>query len=363
MSDALSVAIPLELPDLEAKEHIGVQTTSPHPGYYNLQNRRFLGNKYKLIAFIQKIVKEEVGSYSSVCDLFAGTGVVGAAFNSPGTKIISNDILLSSYVSLKAFIGATKLNTSSLEKKIAHLNTLRAKPNYFSEHFADSFFTYENASLIGTIREEIDLISRTEEEKYALLSSLLYAADKVANTVGHYDTYRKDMTSVQKIKLRCPDLPLKTNRGNQVFREDANNLVRKVQADILYLDPPYNSRQYSDAYHLLENLAAWEKPEVAGKAKKMDRTHIKSRYSLKTATEAMRDLIENANAKHILISYNNTGDSKHGRSNARITDKDMISILKAKGEVKVFEQQYRAFTTGRSSALGNAERVFYCKVK
>ena len=75
MSDALSAAISLELTGLEAKGSVGVKTLSPHPGYYSLQNRRFLGNKYKLIIFIQRIVKEEVDSYSSVCDLFAGTGV------------------------------------------------------------------------------------------------------------------------------------------------------------------------------------------------------------------------------------------------------------------------------------------------
>ena len=83
---------------------------------------------------------------------------------------------------------------------------------------------------------------------------------------------------------------------------------------------PTIHRQYSDAYHLLENLADWKKPVVTGVSKKMDRSHIKSNYCLKTATLSFADLIRNANCRHILFSYNNTGNSKDGRSNARIND-------------------------------------------
>ena len=95
----------------------------------------------------------------------------------------------------------------------------------------------------------------------------------------------------------------------------------------------------------------------------MDRTNLKSEYCLKTATKAFRDLITNANCKHILISYNNTGESKHGRSNARIKDKEIIEILKSKGKVEIFERDYKAFTTGKSNTTGHTERVFYCKTK
>ncbi|MCZ2223374.1 MAG: DNA adenine methylase [Chitinophagales bacterium] len=139
-------------------------------------------------------------------------------------------------------------------------------------------------------------------------------------------------------------------------------MIRKISCDVLYIDPPYNSRQYSDAYHLLENLSEWKKPKVEGVGKKMDRSHIKSAYCLKNATQAFEDLIKNANCKHILLSYNNTADSKDDRSNARIKDNDIIRILKQKGEIEIFEKDYKAFTTGKSDGDGNAERIFYCKV-
>ena len=122
-------------------------------------------------------------------------------------------------------------------------------------------------------------------------------------------------------------------------------------------------KHHPENYHLLENLAEWKKPSVEGLAKKMDRSHIKSSYCLKNATEAFEDLIRNARCKHILLSYNNTGDSKHGRSNARISDNSILRILTNKGEVEVFERDYKAFTTGKSNGDGNAERIFYCKVK
>ena len=83
------------------------------------------------------------------------------------------------------------------------------------------------------------------------------------------------------------------------------------------IDTPYNSRQYSDAYHLLENLAEWKKPEVVGVSKKMDHSHLNSEYCRKSAINAFANLIQHANCKHPnLLSYNNTGDSKDGPSNA-----------------------------------------------
>jgi len=165
------------------------------------------------------------------------------------------------------------------------------------------------------------------------------------------------------LKLLIPDIHKSHNFNNEIYKRDANDLIRDVKCDVLYIDPPYNSRQYSDAYHLLENLAKWGKPQVFGKAKKMNRSHIKSAYCLNSALTVFEDLIINANCKHILLSYNNTGNSRDDRSNARISDDDILRILQHKGEVEIFEREYKAFTTGKSSDNNNEERIFYCKVK
>jgi adenine-specific DNA-methyltransferase len=333
------------------------------PGKFQIQNRRFLGNKYKLLGFIEDIVNEKCNGFNSFCDIFAGTGVVGERFNEKDIKIISNDLLFSNYFPLKAFFGSTQINLDVLKEKIDLLNNLKTnQDNYFSIHYGNTYFTLKNARKIGAIREEINKIADNENEKAILITALLYATDKVANTVGHYDAYRKNLDTIQPIQLLVPDITLENNTNNEVFREDANLLIRKISCDVLYIDPPYNSRQYCDTYHLLENLATWEKPQVRGRAKKMDRSHLKSKYCLKTASKVFEDLIKNANCKHILVSYNNTGKSKDGRSNACIKDDEIVNILKNRGEIEIFERDYKAFTAGKSNTAGHIERIFYCGV-
>ncbi len=333
------------------------------PNRFQLQNRRYLGNKYKLLGFIEDIVNEKCNGFNTFCDIFAGTGVVGDRFNEKNVKVITNDLLASNYIPLRTFLGISNIDFGEIERKIDLLNGLEAnKDNYFSKHFGDTYFTLDNARKIGEIREKIEEIAKDDDEKAVLITSLLYAVDKVANTVGHYDAYRKKLDTVQTVRLLIPDFDPEINSDNEVYKEDANQLIRKISCDVLYVDPPYNSRQYSDAYHLLENLVTWKKPAVHGKAKKMDRSHIKSDYCLKSAAKAFSDLILNANCKHILISYNNTGESKDGRSNARIKDEQITRILKSRGEVEIFERDYKAFTTGKSDGNGHTERVFYCKV-
>ena len=335
----------------------------PVPGFFQIQNRRYLGNKYKLTAFIADILKEKCGSIQSLCDIFAGTGVVGNYFNKKNIRIISNDFLYSNYAALQTFLGSTKIDFVKLKEKITILNSLNStKDNYFSLNFGDTYFTLENARKIGMIREKIEEISDNDDEKRVLITSLMYAVDKVANTVGHYDAFRKKLDTVNPLVLLLPSIRLENNFNNEIYCEDANQLVQGITCDVLYIDPPYNSRQYCDAYHLLENLARWDKPDVYGVAKKMDRGNLKSDYCLKSATKAFAELIRDAKCKHIIVSYNNTGESKDGRSNARIKDSEIVNILKRKGDVQIFERDYKAFTTGKSNGDGHTERIFYCKV-
>ena len=333
-------------------------------GRFQIQNRRYLGNKFKLLGFIADIINEKCGEIESLCDIFAGTGVVGQKFNDKKMKIISNDILYSNFIPLKTFLGSTSLDFNQIKAKIDHLNQLKFRSeNYFSINYGDKYFTQKNANKIGAIREEIEKIAKNANEKFALITSLIYATDKIANTVGHYDAYRKKMDMLQPLQLLIPDVHTENNINNEIYKEDANLLIKKISCDVLYIDPPYNSRQYCDTYHLLENLASWEKPGLYGKARKMNRAHLKSDYCLKSASKAFADLIKSAKCKYILVSYNNTGESKNGRSNARIKDEEIIKMLKVKGDVEIFERKYKAFTTGKSEVEGHTERVFYCKIK
>lgn len=343
------------------QSRLASQTSSCHQ-----QNRRYLGNKHKLTRFIKRIVDENCGSYTTFCDLFAGTGVVGAAFNSPGVSIMSNDLLSSNYVCLRTFLGVRKYPLKDVVEKIRHLNSLQfstTESNYFSNHFGGTYFSQPNAIRIGLIREEIERIASDREERNILLCSLIYAVDKIANTVGHYDAYRKKLDSTLPLRLRMPFIDDHRNQNNKIFQDDANVLSKRIECDVLYLDPPYNSRQYSDAYHLLENLTEWKKPAVRGIAKKFDRSHLKSKYCVNGAGDALDDLVKSSNCRHILLSYNNTGKSRDDRSNARISDSEIYEILNQRGPIKTFEAQYRMFTTERGSRPENVERIFYCRVR
>ena len=334
------------------------------PRCFDLKSRRYMGCKTRITGFIRGVIAETCGRPGSVCDPFAGTGAVSQALNDGRTRVVSNDSLLSNYVALRTFLAGRTAGRKWLSDAISHLNSLPAGgENYFSRRYGGTFFTEGVARKIGAVRDEIDAIAPAGPEKCALVCSLLYAMDRLANTVGHYDAYRGRAGGTRPLELRmpCPGEP-GANAGNEVYNADANGLVRRVSADVLYLDPPYNSRQYCDAYHLLENVAAWEKPETRGKAQKMDRGRLKSRYCTRDAAAALEDLVMHADCGHILLSYNNTSGTRDARSNSRIGDAEIMKILGRRGPVSVHETRHREFAAGRTDPRGgHAERLFVCE--
>ena len=284
-----------------------------------INNRRYLGNKYSLTNFIKKIVEENCRNINIVADLFSGTGSVSEIFKD--RQLITNDLLYCNYISNYAWFSNEDYSEEKIINIVYKYNKIRtSKNNYVRENFADTFFSADDCSKIGYIREDIEKKYKKKKINYKeysiLITILLYAMDRIANTVGHYDAYRKNTKFDKELYLgiMLPDKNL--NKNNKCYNKDANELVKNIDCDLLYLDPPYNSRQYSDAYHLLENIASWEKPEVFGVARKMDRKAIKSSYCTIEATSKFKELIENTNAKYILLSYNNMSEKGDDRSNA-----------------------------------------------
>jgi len=335
---------------------------------FKISQRRYLGNKNSILPFINNIITNEIGHFNSLCDIFSGTGVVGNYFNKKDRQIISNDLLYHNFVSLNAFLNDQLFDKNKIQDFINNFNNIEInEENYFSINFGDRYFSQKISKKIGFIRIEIKKLflnnSINRKEKDILLTSLNYAIDKIANTVGHYDAYMKKNIKEAKFELKMLDINTEQNKHNKIYNKDANILIRDIECDILYLDPPYNSRQYCDNYHLLENLTLWQKPEVFGEAKKFDRTKLKSEYNKKNATQTFADLIENAKCKYILFSYNNMQNKGNSRSNARISDDDIVSILNKKGQVEIFEQEYKEFTTGKSKRGDNKERIFFVRVK
>ena len=195
------------------------------------------------------------------------------------------------------------------------------------------------------------------------MTSLLYSLDKVANTCGHYDAYRKIKNIKESFVFELVN-PKKYDSKKliEIYRCDSNKLANEVKCDIAYIDPPYNSRQYSRFYHVLENITQWKKPQLYGVALKPKEENM-SDYCKTSAPIAFNDLIQKLNVKYIVVSYNNTYDSKSSSSKNKITLEEIETILSNKGETKRFEKKYKAFTTGKTELSDHKEYIFITKVK
>lgn len=348
------------------KKNNNAEKTEPFEPPYKMtkiNNRRYLGNKYKLLPFITKIVEEECENVNTVADIFAGTGAVASAFTHK--KLITNDIMYSNYICHLAWFGSEEYSEEKIIALVMEYNNRKIEQdNYMSENFANTYFSLEDCRKIGFIRQDIEdrfvKGNINARERALLITSLLYAMDKIANTCGHYDAYRQGVEFEKHLELAVPQPDEHLNENNVCYNMDTNELAADMEADLVYIDPPYNSRQYCDAYHLLENVARWEKPEVFGVARKMDRTALKSDYCTQKATAAFEKLIDSIHAKYILLSYNNMAEKGNDRSNAKISDDDIMRILNKKGRVKVFAEDYKAFSTGKSDIKENQERLFLC---
>jgi len=340
----------------------------PYDKFY-IFNRRYMGSKTKLLSFIKESINDVIGDYSSFVDIFSGTGVVGNYFNGKNVKIVSNDLLYSNYISNYAFLSNEPFDYSKIDSLIIEFNDLKGRENYFSRHFGNKFFSSNIAKKIGSIRQRIEKLYKESEinfrERAILITSLIYASDKIANTCGHYDAYRGNLEFKDKLIMKHLDIFHENNSNNEIYNQDSNTLFDKLEyeVDIVYADPPYNSRQYSSLYHLVENLARWKKPEVEGKASKMkNRKEINSKYCSKTAIEALDELISNVKAKYFILSYSDMGTKGNDRSNARMSDIDIIKIMNKKGKLIIKDMSHQAFSAGKSKIDNHKERLFICEL-
>lgn len=333
---------------------------------------KYIGNKFRLLDFIDKVIaKEGLPERGTFIDIFTGTTNVAKHYKKKGYRLISNDFMTYSYVFQNAYIKNNnypsfekvvkakrispvlkmlKSKEDSLHAVIRYLNNQPAEEGFVFENYAPAgkhkrqYFSNENAKKIDATRNEIEkwkigcLIN--ESEYYILLSALIDAADFVANTSGTYGAYLKIWRSMalKPFMMIVPQI-IESKLEHEVYKQDSNELIRKIKGDILYIDPPYNARQYASNFHVLETLACWDNPEVIGKTGLRQYDSQKSLYSQKTnCQKAFSDLIENADAKYILMSYNNEGI---------IPEKLIRETLGKRGIVKVYKQNYRRFRTER----------------
>jgi len=200
---------------------------------------------------------------------------------------------------------------------LQELNYLRGEEGFVFKHYCAGggtgrqYFSDENGLRIDAIRQKIEEWLTTKQIDrglyFFLLTSLLEAADAVANTAGVYGAYLKHLKkTAQKDMFLQPADYVINDEHHEVYNEDANKLIGNIEGDILYLDPPYNHRQYGANYHMLNTIAKYDDFTPAGKTGL--RSYERSKWCVKNqVSEVFDDLIKKAKFKHIFLSYNNEG--------------------------------------------------------
>ena len=280
-------------------------------------------------------------------------------------RVHINDFLFSNEIIYKAFFEQVDFDNAKLENYktiFSRLKSSNLSDNYVSKNFGGKYFSYNDSLKIGHIRESIEkAIDLNEKEKNILIASLLYSADKAANTVGHYDAYIKGKNISDSFCFDLIKPYFYPEKDITISRKDANLLAKKIECDIVYIDPPYNSRQYSRFYHILENIATWKKPNLFGEACKPIAENM-SDYCRSSAIKVFSELIQSLNCKYVVVSYNNTYNSKSSSSKNKITLENIESVLETKGSVSVYEKSHQFFNAGKTSLENHKELVFIAKV-
>ncbi len=323
----------------------------------------YIGSKYSLLNKMTKIIEDfNVPKEGIAFDLFSGTGVVSQLFKSMGYVSYANDwqyysycltassILLNEFPKfnnlLKSEEGLLIKNTKKEDIKIfslkvrnqkiqnepfikvlSYLQDLEEKKGQFYNFYCEGgtkkrmYFSKENGKKIQAIRDKIEewfinkLISLNE--KTWLIACLLESADRIANTTSVYGAYLKKIKkSADKPMELIGIKPIYSEHRpdlNKVFCNDALEIVKKLKKkDILltYIDPPYNHRQYSANYHILETIAKWDINNFSprGVTGLRDSKELISDYSKRTKAEnSFEKLFSNIKSKYIMFSYNNEG--------------------------------------------------------
>ena len=340
---------------------------------------RYIGNKTNLLDNINQVIKDNCqGDEKSFCDLFSGTTSVARYFKNR-YKIISNDVLYFSYVLQKATISNNKIpeferlkKELKIENILDYLETVEIKGEKYKSFIYDNYspnkkcermyLTPENAKRIDFIRNTIEEWKKekliNENEYFYLLASLIEGVPFVSNITGTYGTKKKKWDKRAFKKFEMIRLNVVNNyENNESYREDANKLIKQISGDILYIDPPYNSRQYLPNYHLLETIARYDDPKINGKTGIRTYDKEKSNYCIKSKVyDELDELISNAKFKHIIMSYNQDG---------LLRKEEIEQILKKHGDkstYKLYQIPYKQYQNKLTKKIENHyEYIFYIK--
>ena len=326
------------------------------PDYPFTEGIKYIGSKSKIIPYILQIAQRLGGS--TVFDGFSGTTRVSQAFAKSGYRVICNDIAPWSEVFGTCYLLSKKPASEYIDL-INHLNGVPPVDGWFTENYGGSPnggcavqedglkkpWQVHNTRKLDAIRQEIEMLNLSPEDKAVVLSSLMLALDRVDNTVGHYVSYLKDWSSrsYDSLVLRVPNL-FESMQDHSVLCCDITDIASRVHADITYLDPPYGSNnekmppsrvRYASYYHVWASVCLFDNPVVFGKAKRRNdssdsvasstfeefRKSISGRY---LAVEAIDYVLNMIQSRWIILSYSSGG---------RATAEELRDVIYSNGKL------------------------------
>lgn len=325
----------------------------------------YIGSKYSLMDYLHETIHNVTGFNDGdnyiFADLFAGTGVVGAYYKSLGCNVISNDIQYYSYSIIKHYI---ENNNENIQKDLFdYFNSLPGIEGFVYKNYCAgsgsgrNYFTDENGKKCDAIRTELERMYKQNEidvhTYYFYLGSLINSIDKYANTASVYGAFLKHIKKSAQKQFVLEPLQIIDGPLGQVFNDNINNVIKNIEGDVLYLDPPYNARQYCSNYHVLETIARYDNPVLSGMTGLRDSKEQKSEFcSSKTVEKAFDELIANAQFEYIFLSYNNEG---------LMSLETIKNIMSKYGEYSVYTKGYKRFKADKDENrnTGGNETIEY----
>lgn len=322
---------------------------------------KYAGSKLKLLPLILQLAQKV--NPETVFDGFSGTTRVSQAFARSGYRVIANDIAVWSKIFADCYL-LSPFPAEHYQTLIDDLNALPGQEGWFTEHYGGGNglkhpWQRHNTLKLDAIREEVERLNLSSDEKAVALTSLIHAMDEVDSTIGHYASYLSEWSprSYREMKLRVPKLIPKT-RDHETYQRNIFDIVSTVEADLAYYDPPYGSNnekmppsrvRYAAYYHLWTSICLFDNPPLFGKANRRADTSDSLSASVfeefrknddgrLIVVAAIERLLKLTRAKHIILSYSSGG---------RATASELNDVIRSSGKLlEVIEVDYRRNVMG-----------------
>lgn len=334
---------------------------------------KLIGSKRKLTDYIKNMIASECGQINTAIDVFTGTTRVAQALRSENISVTTSDLSWASEAYAQTFVHNG--DNRHLAPLIAQLNNITPEADWLTKYYCDvlssdgkggivKVWQERNGMKADAIRNHIETLSIEPWEKMTLITSLIFALDKVDNTVGLQQAYLKEWCtrSHNELVLTLPALIWNpdtepTPVTGQHFVGDALK-IQYPSADLAYLDPPYSPHSYSTYYHIWDSIVRWDKPGVDLKTNrredrcarndKYDNTNESAWNRKAQALKAFDDLILRLDTKYVLVSYS---------SDSLVPIQDLIALCETHGKVTVERIDYKRHIMCKIGMMGDDKDI------